>query len=98
MKRLLILVTIVMALGLHTTAAQSADATSAWNHLAAQYNFGTTQGAPIGETFAQAYNGSDFNTDFAGILDAIAQAMTTSTPPYQGGDVMSTSLQNWPDP
>jgi hypothetical protein len=98
MKRLMILVlAITVAVGLQQQPAHSADATSAWNAVAASYNFDTTYGAMMGATFAQAYRGTDFNTDFAAILDAVANAMATNPPVHSGGDVMSTSLQNWPD-
>jgi hypothetical protein len=99
MKRLLILVALFGALGLsfHPQPAQSADATSAWNSVAAQYNFNTSASAMMGSTFAQNYRGTDFNTDFGAILAHVAGLMGTHSPPFGEGDVMSTSLSNWPD-
>lgn len=97
MKRLLILLALFGVLGLHAQPAQSADASSAWNQVAASYHFNQSWGGATGSTFAQNYRGSDFNADFAGILQAVSQLMVTETPPYGGGDVMSTSLSNWPD-
>jgi len=98
MKRLLILVITLVVLGLHVQPAQSADATVAWNQIAASYHFSTTYGGFMNSTFAQAYHGSDFSTEFPAILSAVAQVMGTEPPPYGGGDVMSASLQNWPNP
>ncbi|MDQ3024869.1 MAG: hypothetical protein M3R04_10930 [bacterium] len=98
MRRLLIVILIAAALGLHASIVESADASSVWDANAASYNFDTTSGAMMGSTFAQNYSGGNFNADFAAILDAVAQAMSTSIPPLGGSEVLSTSLQNWPDP
>ena len=97
MKRLLILVALFGVLALHAQPAESADASSAWNQFAASYHFNQSWGGATGSTFEQNYRGSDFNADFSGILAAVAEVMATEAPPYLGGDVMSTSLSNWPD-
>jgi hypothetical protein len=96
MKRLLILVVLFGALALYAQPAQSSDATAVWNQMAAGYHFNQTFSGAMGSTFGQNYRGTDFNTDFAGILEAVAQVMGTDIPPWDNGDVMSTSLQNWP--
>ena len=98
MKRLLILVALVIGLGLQASTAQSADASSAWNQFAAGYHFNQSWGGAIGSTFAQNYHGEDFNADFAAILSDVAQIMGTGIPPFTDDDVMSASLNNWPDP
>jgi hypothetical protein len=99
MKRLLILVALfgALSLSLQPDPAQSADATSAWNAVAASYNFNTTYGGMMNSTFAQNYSGSDINADFTAIIQVVSQAMGTRTPPWGIGDVMNSSLANWPD-
>ena len=98
MKRLLILVVLFGALGLSVQPAESADASSAWNQFAASYNFNTTFSGMMNSTFAQNYRGSNFNSDFGAILQAVSQVMGTEPPPLGGGDLMHASLANWPSP
>jgi hypothetical protein len=97
MKRLLILIVLFAALGLYVQPAQSADATSAWNTVAASYNFNTTYSGMMNSTFSQNYRGTNFSADFSAILQAVAQVMGTDPPPLGGGDLMSASLAHWPD-
>jgi hypothetical protein len=99
MKRLLILVALfgTLAVGFHPQPAQSADASAAWNQVAASYNFNTTFGGMMNSTFEQNYRGADFSSDFAAILSAVSHAMGTEPPPLGGGDLMHASLANWPD-
>jgi hypothetical protein len=97
MRRILIVGSLLLFIALSFTSALAVDATSAWNMYATQYNFRTTSTAVPNATFAQAYRGSDFSSDFGGILNAVAQALGTSIPPFSGNDMMHASLQNWPD-
>ena len=98
MKRLMILVVLVAALGLQANTAESADASSAWNQFAASYHFNQSWGGAMGSTFAQNYHGENFSADFGAILSNVAQVMGTGIPPFSDDDVMSTSLTDWPDP
>jgi hypothetical protein len=97
MKKLLIILMVMLGLAFQASAAQSADATSAWNSLAANYNFSTTSGGSLGATFADSYIGSDLENDFVHIITGVAQIMGTPVPPYEPDDLMNASLQNWPD-
>lgn len=98
MRQLILIGVAVALIGLLPAAVQSADASGAWNQVAASYNFNTTYGGAMNSTFAQNYHGSNFSADFNAILNAVAQAMGTFVPPLGGDDILNTSLQNWPDP
>lgn len=97
MKRLLILAILTGVLGLGTQPVQSADASAAWNSVAANYNFNTTTGSMLNSTFEQNYHGNTFEGDFTAILRDVASLMGTEPPPLGGGDLMNESLVNWPD-
>jgi hypothetical protein len=74
------------------------DATDEWNAIAHSFNFDETTEVSLPDpTFQQAYNGSDFTRDFAAALHAVARAMATTLPPYDGDDKLGASLQLWPD-
>lgn len=75
------------------------DVTSIWNDEAATYNFDTTIEAELGATFGVAYNGSDFPTEFNGILTAIDKIVRPdgAVPPFNPDDPMLASLENYPD-
>jgi hypothetical protein len=94
MKMHLLLGILIGAL-LFSAPAEAADATSAWNSVAASYNF--TEGpVPATWSFYNAYQGNNFEADFAGIMDAVAGIMGASSG-LSGDDQMSVSLQNWPE-
>lgn len=77
--------------------AEAADASTAWNELAASYNFQTVPTSP-NVTFLQGYSGSDFTNDFADIMARVGEAMSASYPDPDGDEVMNTAIQNWPSP
>jgi uncharacterized membrane protein YdjX (TVP38/TMEM64 family) len=88
--------TLVLLLMLALPAHATQDATSAWNSVCATYHFASAGGTFIG-TFAQGYSGSDFTSDFGKILAAVAQTMGTTVPIYTGDELMTATVQNWPD-
>jgi hypothetical protein len=95
MRKLLVGI-LAAATMLYAVPAQSQNAVGAWNDFAGQYNFGS-QPTPTPVTFEQSYTGSNFEADFAGIMNAVANALNTGLPDFEGDDLASVSLNNWPD-
>jgi len=77
------------------------NALPAYGSVCNDHNFPLTGLTPA-TTFASAYSsfsqGSDFATDFAALLAAIAEIMNTDQPSLDGNDLLIASLTNWPDP
>ena len=92
------LATLVCVIALATTAA-SQDATGDWDRLANGWNFDTTSqlSAPYA-TVAQAYNGSNWSADLAGIREDMEEATGAGSPPISGDEILISTLQNWPNP
>ena len=66
-----------------------------WNNYAAQHHFATYP-VTASTTFAQAYNGSDFDVDFDAILRLVAAELKTVKPSFNNDDLCNSSLENWP--
>lgn len=80
-----------------TTAAFAAvNASDTWNDYAATYNFDTFPGSSSTTTFGDAYHGTDFATDFAGILEAVSNELDIAFPPWDEEDFESCILE-WPE-
>ncbi|MCH7472803.1 hypothetical protein IIA79_07625 [bacterium] len=69
-----------------------------WNNYNEQYNFDSYP-TPGEMTFDETYNGSNFESDFQAILDAVAaDLMAVHLPPAEGDDILNATLENWPVP
>jgi len=79
-------------------AVDTIDASAQWDAVASTYNFDRTDDPDVTAltTFSSAYNGSSFTTDFEGIWSAIAQALATDAPDYDGDDLMKFGIENVP--
>jgi hypothetical protein len=77
------------------TASAVQGAGPAWNQYAAQFNFASYPQSE-GTRFVDAYSGSNFAADFAGILARVSQAMSSQNPGADGEDKMNATLDNWP--
>lgn len=66
-----------------------------WNLYAAQHSFDAYP-VQTTDTFADAYNGSNFALDFDAMKRAVARALGTDLPDIDGNDLMNVSLDNWP--
>jgi len=75
--------------------AHAQDASSAWNAVAGNYNFLTTSQALSGSTFEQAYTGSRFADDFAGIKSAVSSVCGSPIMDPDGDETMHSHLANW---
>lgn len=90
------LVVLIFGAATYRPARATQDASSAWASVASSYSFAASSSFN-GQTFEQAYQGNKFEVDFPGILSAVASLMSTTVPPFDGDEVMSASLQSWPD-
>jgi len=97
MRKTFVLSVVLAALLLvGTTASASQNAGSAWNQYAAQFGFGTYP-QTVGTRFVDAYSGSNFAADFAGIIARVSQALGTEPPTIWGDDLLDAKLESWPD-
>jgi hypothetical protein len=100
-----------LALALTVCGAVSASTNVAplWNSLANGFNFDSYP-ASASATFASSYNGSNFTSDFIGIINGINQILVSpSFPiddddevlvspsfPIDDDDTLNDTIENWP--
>lgn len=93
-RKTLIALSLLAVLACASLALAQGGAGEAWNDHAAEYNFRFYPQAPT-VTFAQAYQGSDFAGDFAGILHAVSTDLNKLSPPLDDDDMLNVSLEDW---
>lgn len=97
MRILSVIFLIVLLAGCMVCAGGTTDATFVWDAVAESYNFPTVASATLTGSFESEYLGADFETDFAGVLRAVATALGTATPGYSGEIGLREGVENWPD-
>ncbi len=65
-------------------ASAAVDGPTAWNELAATYHFDSYP-CSASATFRDAYNGNNFDADFAAIIKGMSKILA-SPPGFGGGD------------
>ncbi len=74
-------------------AGAAGNATTAWNELAASYNFETYPG-PASATFVDAYYGENFEADFAGIMSDLQVGIMRKIGSSDPDDTFNATLEN----
>jgi hypothetical protein len=75
-------------------AGAAVDGPSAWNDLAATYNFHTYPASQTA-TFRDAYYGDNFDADFAAILRGVAKVMASKPGTTHDDDTFNATLEDW---
>jgi len=83
-----------LAVMLFCQAAVAVDVSYGWNQYCSQYHFSSYPQSG-GASFRLAYNGANFNLDFAGIKAAIDQTLSVSGDDVDPDDLMNASIENW---
>ena len=74
----------------------SVDATNSWNTYCAIFHFDEAPAAAL-DTFADIYSGSDFTRDFSSLKQVVAADLQTSTPTWDGNELVNANLEAWPE-
>jgi hypothetical protein len=74
-------------------ASATVDGPTAWNQVAASFNFQLYPAAPSA-TFEDAYYGDDFEADFAAAMRSVAQIMGGKLGTSHGDDTINFTLED----
>ncbi|MCC7477898.1 hypothetical protein IT575_05510 [bacterium] len=92
-KRIILSVVACVAILVSIASAASQNAVETWNQLAGQYNFDSYPAAAT-DTFESAYNGNNFEADFAGIMGSMENLLAVKLDDLIGDDRINISLED----